>query len=405
MKLFYSVKARLLLTFLLPAFLTATAQSPTLTTPGICEGVIANFNTSDNGVNSPSVYGGALDSSFYYHGGRGYWTDYLPPFRTVAPGFPRVQSLISPPYVNPNPSGTFNVGFYYIVPNAVTDQFVVRIISVTQTPMGTVTNVEASSGVQSFATWSTPTPYNDLTAAVPDPTPFMGVMQGNVCIRLVDPDIVNSPNTTFRVEVYYIINSGAQFAVFDNLSIGPLLSPLPVNFIGLVANRGMGSDVNLKWDVSDEVNVQHYEIERSENGFTFTSIGTVSANAKAIYSFNDRNAPSGNLFYRVRNVDIDGASRYSGVVRLKGNGANSAGDKLIVYPSPATEQVMVEHERVLRNAQIIISGMDGRIVRTIRPTEGSTHTPVIVTDLMPGVYIVRFEDGNGLVQTTKMIKK
>ena len=402
MKLFYSVKATLLFSLVI-AMTRSEAQSPTLTTPGICTGVVANFNTTDNGFNSPSVYGGAFDSAFYYHAGRGYWTDYLPPFRTAAPGNNRVLSIISPPYINPNPSGTFNVGFYYIVPNANVDQFQVRIVSVTQTPLGTVTNVEASSGVQFFSDWSTPTPYNDLTAGVPDPTAQMGSDQGTVCIRLVDQDIVNSPTTTFRVEVSYLIQQ-RRFVVFDNLSIGPLLSPLPVNFIGLVANRTSTTGVDLKWDVSEEVNVDRYEIERSENGASFTTIGTVSANGKSIYQFNDNTAPKGNLFYRVRNIDIDGASKYSGVVRIKGDASTSFGEKLLVYPSPASEQITIEHKRILRNATISINAMDGRQVRIIRPKEGASHTPVIVSDLKPGMYIIRFDDGSGLIQTTKFVR-
>lgn len=390
------------MTLLIPAYYLS-AQSPTQTTPGFCTGVVANFNTNDNGFNSPSVYGGAFDSAFYFHAGRGYWTDYLPPTRTTAPDNNRVLSIISPPYINPNPTGTFNVGFYYIVPNPQTDQFLVRIISVTQTPMGTVTNVEANSGAQTFADWSTPTPYNDLTAGVPDPTNLMGDQQGTVCIRLVDQDIVNSPLTTFRVEIYYVI-SQKRFVVFDNLSIGPLLSPLPVNFIGLVGSRTGPSAVSLKWDVSEEVNVDRYEIQRSSNGVSFTTIGTVPAGGKSIYSFTDQQAPAGNLFYRVRNIDMDGASKFSGVVRLKGNAPNSYSDQLLVYPSPASDQVTIEHKRILRDAKITFSGMDGRIVKTITPTEGSSHTPVNVADLRPGMYIVRFDDGSGLIQTTKLIR-
>jgi hypothetical protein len=402
MKLFYSVKATLLLAILFVSTRTF-AQSPTQTTPGICTGVVANFNSNDNGFNSPSVYGGAFDSAFYYHAGRGYWTEYLPPTRVVAPGNDRVVTIISPPYINPNPTGTFNVGFYYITPNANTDEFQVRIISVTQTPMGTVTNVEASSGVQKFSDWSTPTAYNDNTSGVADPTNLMGNDQGTVCIRLVDQDIVNNPLTTFRVEISYLVRQ-RRFTVFDNLSIGPALSPLPVNFIGLVATRNSATSISLKWDVSEEINVDRYEVQRSENGTSFTTVGTVAANDKAIYAYTDNNAPKGNLFYRVRNIDIDGSSKFSGVVRIKGNAGASFSDKLIVYPSPASENITIEHRRILRGAQITISGMDGRIVRTIRPTEGSSHTPVTVTDLKPGMYIINFDDGGGVVQTTKFVR-
>jgi len=149
MKKIYSAKA-ILVGFVLITSI-ANSQTPSQVSSGVCSGVVADFNSDDNGYNSPSVYGSIFDSSFYYHAGRGYWTDYLPPYRTVAPGFPRVMNIISPPYVNPNPVGTFNVGFHYIVPNPASDRFQVRIISVTQTSSGTVTNVEATSGVQFFA--------------------------------------------------------------------------------------------------------------------------------------------------------------------------------------------------------------------------------------------------------------
>src|SRR5258706_1379060 len=115
MKKLYFAKA-ILISFLFIAT-GANSQTPSQVGTGVCDGIVANFNTNDNGFNSPSVYGSIFDSSFYYHSGRGYWTDYLPPYRTTAPGFPRVMNIISPPYVNPNAVGTFNVGFHYIVPN------------------------------------------------------------------------------------------------------------------------------------------------------------------------------------------------------------------------------------------------------------------------------------------------
>lgn len=87
-----------------------------------------------------------------------------------------MPNIISPPYNNPNPTGTFNVGFYYIVNNPAVDRFQIRIISITQTPQGTITNVEATSGLQSFAAWSTPTPYVDNG---PTPTSLLTGLSGN----------------------------------------------------------------------------------------------------------------------------------------------------------------------------------------------------------------------------------
>jgi Secretion system C-terminal sorting domain len=401
MKKIYPAKAILIGSLLFISFL-ANAQTPTMVGPGICDGVVANFNTSDNGFNSPSVYGSIFDSSFYYHAGRGYWTDYLPPFRTSTPGFPRVMNIISPPFVNSNPVGTFNVGFSYIVGSPASDRFQVRIISVSVTPQGTVTNVEATSGVQFFSSWSTPTAYVDgITAPAPDPTPMLNGFQGNICIRLIDPDISNGPATTYRVEVSYIIND-PLFAVFDNLSIGPQNSPLPVNFIGLVAQRNNNNGVDLKWDVSEEVNVREYQVESSTTGSSFTTVGSSMAKGKSIYTFTNYNVPANTVFYRIKSVDIDGRYKYSGILRL--TGTNSYSNELFLYPMPATNEFTVQHNRVSADAKMTIASVDGQILKVIIPAQGASHTPVDISRLAPGMYFVRLDDGKGDIQSAKLIK-
>jgi hypothetical protein len=399
MQILYSLKAKLFFLFFL-CVIYSSAQSPTLTTQGICDGVVANFNSGDNGFNSPSLYGGIFDSSFYFNASRGYWTDYNPPTRVTAPGFPRTQSIVSPPYSNPNSNGTFNVGFYYIVNNPLVDRFHIRIISVTTTPTGTFTNIEATSGLQSFAAWSTPVPYVDNG---PNPTPLLNGFEGNICIRLVDPDIINGPNTTFRVEVAYILN-GPFFAVFDNLSIGPSLIPLPVNFIGLIANRNTDNSVSLKWDVSEEIDVKEYQVERSENGSSFSSVGLVSAKGKSIYTFNNPADPANTIFYRVKSIDIDGRFKYSGVLKLSGNSLNSYADKLSIYPTPAQSQITVAHKKLTRGAKMVITSLDGRTLKTIIPAIGASHTQVDVNGMTPGMYFLRLEDGMGNIETVKLLK-
>jgi hypothetical protein len=400
MKKIYSARF-ILIGFLFITFL-ANSQTPTVVGPGICDGVVANFNTSDNGFNSPSVYGSIFDSSLYYHAGRGYWTDYLPPYRTGLPGFPRVMNIISPPYVNANPVGTFNVGFYYIVGNPVVDRFQVRIIAVTLTPQGTLTNVVATSGVQFFSNWSTPGGYIDgtTTGPVPDQTVLLNGSQGNICIRLVDPDITNDANTTYRVEVSYLINE-ATYTVFDNLSVGPQNSPLPVNFIGLVAQRN-NKNVDLKWDVSEEVNVREYQVESSTTGSSFTTVGTSAAKGKSIYTFTNFNAPAGTVYYRVKSLDIDGGYKYSGILKI--NGSNSYSTGLVLYPMPATNEVTVQHRRLNANAKLMITSADGQIVKVINPIQGASHTPIDITKLVKGIYFIRLDDGTGDIQSAKLIK-
>lgn len=409
MKLFYTAKA-FFVCLCIAAALNVNSQVPTTVGPGFCDGVVANFNTGDQGFNAPSIYGSIFDSSFYYNAGRGYWTDYMPPYRVTAPlAGQRVMTIISPPFANPNPVGTFNVGFYYIVGNPVTDRFQVRIVSVTQTSQGTVTNVEATSGVQSFAAWTVGgvQPYNDLTTtpAVSNPTPFMGTFQGRVCIRLVDSDITNGPATTYRVEVAYLVNE-PLFAVFDDLSVGPFNAPLPVDFIGLVANRNasVANTVDLRWDVAQELNVAEYQIERSTNGSSFELAGAVNAKGKSIYSFTDNSATANaTLYYRVRSVDIDGRSKYSGVLRIAGN--SSYGNNLQVYPVPAKNDITVQHRKLIGKARITVTSLDGKVLKTVFPTPSASNTPVTIGSLAPGLYLLRLDDESGYTESVKFLKE
>lgn len=63
MKHLYFLKA-LLFNFFLFLSLYSSAQTPTVVSQGVCGSVVANFNTSDNGFNSPSIYGSILTAHY-----------------------------------------------------------------------------------------------------------------------------------------------------------------------------------------------------------------------------------------------------------------------------------------------------------------------------------------------------
>jgi len=191
--------------------------------------------------------------------------------------------------------------------------------------------------------------------------------------------------------------------VFDNLSIGPVGAPLPVDFIGVVANRNSSNNtVDLKWDVSSEVNVSEYAVERSTNGSSFTTVGTIAAKGKSIYAFTNYNVPSTTVFYRIMSRDIDGRTKYSGIVKLAGN--NSYSDQLKVFPSPARDEITIQHSKLEKAAKIMITSIDGQLMKTILPREGTSHTFVNITGFAPGMYFIRLDNGTGDVQTVKLIK-
>jgi hypothetical protein len=175
---------------------------------------------------------------------------------------------------------------------------------------------------------------------------------------------------------------------------------LPVNFIGINAKK-LDNAVEVSWDVADEINVDHYEIERSADGHNFKTIGSVYAGKKNVYSYIDGQLPNGAVLYRVKNVDIDGRSKYSSIVRINFNKAIT----IKAFPSPAINQVTIEYPILTAKGRFVVATSDGRTVKTLDAVQGTTHTSIDLTGLNPGMYIIRFDNGSGTTESLKVIKQ
>ena len=79
------------------------------------------------------------------------------------------------------------------------------------------------------------------------------------------------------------------------------------------------TDANrLTWMTTNEKNFSHFEIERSLDGINFVSIGTMpgrGGNKETTYSFDDTKIKA-LQYYRLKNVDADGHSNYSSILRV-----------------------------------------------------------------------------------------
>lgn len=377
--------------------LPGSSQQATTVTAGVCTVVSQDFNAGNGRFSSPSLYGNRDDEEFLFHTARGTWTE-MDATAPVTPPAPRSVSIISPYYVNPNPAGQFHVGFRYIVPNAQTDSFKVRLFRISSGPAGEepLTEQVAFSKYYAFSAFSTPTAYTDPS------NPAHNGFQGQACIRLNDGDITNGSNIRYRVEIAYKIGT-TGFAAFDDFSVGSSEEgPLPVDFIGIAATRN-GSIADIRWDVGDEINVQHYEVERSTTGRNFAPIGKVPAAGKTVYGFTDEESPAGTIFYRIRSVDVDGRVKYSSIIRIAGD--NSYAPRLQVYPVPAGNELTIQHPSVADGARIRILTSDGRTLREVTPVPGASHTPVNITFLKGGLYLLRLDDGRGKSETVKFLKQ
>ena len=157
----------------------------------------------------------------------------------------------------------------------------------------------------------------------------------------------------------------------------------------------------VRWQTANEFNVSQYNIQRSYRGAdAFENIGSVAADNKAynVYSFVDDKVSGAApwALYRIQGIDKDGQRSYSEVRRVR------FGEQVIglqVYPNPAKGIVNVAFEKM--NA-VIITDLTGRVV--LRRELSNVHTLQIdVSHLPKGMYILKAQNANGNIETTKLI--
>lgn len=110
-------------------------------------------------------------------------------------------------------------------------------------------------------------------------------------------------------------------------------NPLPVELVSFSAER-RAQGVLVRWATASEKNNVGFEVERSAGGRVFETVGKVKGQGQSAqtqaYSILDT-TPCGSLttYYRVRQVDFDGAVTYSNVAAVK------AQSKQDLFPNPA----------------------------------------------------------------------
>ena len=176
-------------------------------------------------------------------------------------------------------------------------------------------------------------------------------------------------------------------------------TPLPVELIDFTATDRI-SQVDLEWKVAREVNIDHYELERSANGTNFYTIEAISARGNDqqlhIYQSSDYYPLSGKSYYRLKIIEEDGSFEYSPVAAI--NRVQKFFYKL--FPNPVHETLFLQYfindfspemklEILNNSGQLLFSqGLPG--------SKGDHHIQVDLATYPAGVYFVRLQKGDYL---------
>lgn len=179
-----------------------------------------------------------------------------------------------------------------------------------------------------------------------------------------------------------------EYYVFTNIS----LHALPVSWLNFTAIKGKERSVILKWSTAQEVNNDHFGVERSNDGVNYTLIGQVPAtNANsgiANYSFTDITPLQGVNYYRLNQVDKNGRSQHSKIVTIDVDGSAA---QWHVYPNPAGSSTALYLNSSLAKLQLVLTDASGKVVFTKQLSNGAAGQKITipVQGLARGVYLLK----------------
>lgn len=193
---------------------------------------------------------------------------------------------------------------------------------------------------------------------------------------------------------------------FDNIEFIHNVVPVELTSFSAVSVKG---GVQLEWATATETNNKGFEVQRSADRKVYTTVGFINGKgtttAQQEYKYVDVMTTSGKYFYRLRQVDFDGTSKFSKVVETAGI-TPVAFELSQNFPNPFNPTTNIKFA-VANTQQVTLKVFNvlGKEVATLvneKKEAGTYSVDFSAVNLASGTYIYRLQAG-AFVQTKKMV--
>lgn len=213
---------------------------------------------------------------------------------------------------------------------------------------------------------------------------------------------VRVPSISRNTSANYVELQG--LASFGRITLADDGAGLPVIFSSFTVTCG-NNETLVSWATASEQNASHFDVQRSANGTTWTTIATLTAagnsNTEKRYSYTDQQ-PQGK-FYRIKEVDLDGKTQYS----LVGVADCESGNNFKVWPNPVQERLFVTIKADRRdNAAIQVFNSAGKLVKKHNSglLAGNNTLAVDMQALPKGYYHIEVIWNDGMRKAISVLK-
>jgi hypothetical protein len=211
---------------------------------------------------------------------------------------------------------------------------------------------------------------------------------------------------TYKVRLYNFYPDLSARGTFNIAVSGLALSVKMLYFkVEHVANKNL-----LRWSTAQEQNNKGFEVQYSFNGKDFNQLcfvdsKGVNGNSSSILSYEIADAnPTGNLYYRIKQIDKDGKAWLSEIIFVRGET-----NKQAFYPNPVKNLLNLMINSSSENTiKLEVKDVAGRsLIQTNGAlVKGLNHLTLNTTSLAGGSYLLKVTDEKkNLIMNARFVKE
>jgi len=186
---------------------------------------------------------------------------------------------------------------------------------------------------------------------------------------------------------------------FCELTTCAAILPIELNSFDAISDT---DQVMLSWETASELNLSHFEIQKSRSGEDFQAIGSVDqaggADQNTEYAYADA-SPRETNYYRLAMIDLDGSIEYSKIIFAAMEVDHA------LFPNP----IVSDYAELTSGEynQIVLTDLSGRVVRQFGHNtwvQGEVKQRLDFSSVSPGSYFLQIVSAKGKKQTLRVVK-